>query len=279
MSYALFAVARRVLSPLEAREDVMKVGSAARKEPVKPSESGAFKKVFEQVRRSALAGGARVNPATRTPQTQVAERTATRTSLFAARALRVAGTAAAPGEKLSAARHAMNTEVARLGSVRTEALVDHRERLDARLIDIICRELTIEFSAGGRAAGQTPAFHGTADASPPPTAQAVSPVQAPAAGAQSQTQPPVPIESAEARAASAIELIEKIETFVRSQRPALAMTLAGGLGARVEIERLGPKEVAIKVQGKRGPPSPEEVTQIREEIRAKGLRLSALSVS
>jgi Insertion element 4 transposase N-terminal len=68
-------------------------------------------------------------------------------------------------------------------------------------------------------------------------------------------------------------------TIRRRRLPAEQGGLAGGLGARVEIERLGPKEVAVKVQGRRGPPSPEEVTQIRQEIRAKGLRLSALLVS
>ncbi|MEO6119208.1 MAG: hypothetical protein ABIP12_00855, partial [Terriglobales bacterium] len=51
----------------------------------------------------------------------------------------------------------------------------------------------------------------------------------------------------EGKAAKAIALIERIETFVRSQRPGLALTLNNSLGAHVEIERIGPKEIALKL--------------------------------
>jgi hypothetical protein len=84
----------------------------------------------------------------------------------------------------------------------------------------------------------------------------------------------------ETKAAQAVALIEKIETFVKAnQRPALALTLNNTLGARVEIERIGPGEVALKLVGQRGPPSPEAVSRIREELLARGLKVAALSVA
>jgi hypothetical protein len=82
------------------------------------------------------------------------------------------------------------------------------------------------------------------------------------------------------KAAQAVALIEKIELFVKStQRPAIALTLNNALGARVEIERVGPREVSLKLVGQHGPPSPDAVSRIREELQARGLKVSALSVA
>jgi hypothetical protein len=94
-----------------------------------------------------------------------------------------------------------------------------------------------------------------------------------------QQSPPVQLEaSPEAQAAQATALIERIEVFVKSQRPGLALTLNNSLGAHVEIERVGPKEIALKLVGHRGPPTAEAVSRIREELRARGLKVCALSV-
>jgi hypothetical protein len=83
----------------------------------------------------------------------------------------------------------------------------------------------------------------------------------------------------EAKAAQAVALIERIELFVRSQRPGLALTLNNSLGAHVEIERIGPKEIALKLVGHKGPPTAEAVSRIRDELRARGLKVGALSVA
>ena len=83
----------------------------------------------------------------------------------------------------------------------------------------------------------------------------------------------------EMRALNALRLIEKIDLFVKSQRPTLALTLNNTLAAKVEVERVGPREVALTVRGWNGPPSPESVTHIREEMEARGLKISALSVA
>jgi hypothetical protein len=83
----------------------------------------------------------------------------------------------------------------------------------------------------------------------------------------------------EARAAQAVALIERIDTFVKSHRPALALTLNNSLGARVEIEKLGPGRIALRLVGQNGPPSAESVSRIREELSARGLTIGALSVA
>lgn len=85
--------------------------------------------------------------------------------------------------------------------------------------------------------------------------------------------------SHEVKAEQTVALIEKIETFVRSNRPGLTLTLNNSLGAQVEIERVGPKQIALKLTGQRGPPSPEAVSRIREELQARGLNISALSIA
>jgi hypothetical protein len=180
---------------------------------------------------------------------------------------------------MAVARKGMNAEAARLGAVRTEAQTAHGERLDNRLIDLICKELASEFPPEAKPAGQQRTGSTTPEPSTAPQGPASSAASTLPAAPQLAAQAPAPPETTATRAASAIELIEKIETFVRSQRPALALTLVGRLGARVEIERVGPKEVSVRLRGKHGPPSPEEVTQIREGIREKGLVLSSLSVS
>ncbi|HEX8538873.1 MAG TPA: hypothetical protein VF664_15490, partial [Cystobacter sp.] len=83
--------------------------------------------------------------------------------------------------------------------------------------------------------------------------------------------------SGETRVQATLELIEKIEVFVRSQRPALAMRLGGALEATVEVERTGPREVALRIQGHRGPLPRENLARLQEELAARGLRLTALS--
>jgi hypothetical protein len=78
------------------------------------------------------------------------------------------------------------------------------------------------------------------------------------------------------RAEATLQLIEKIELFVQSQRPALRLSLSGALAATVEVERTGPREVALRIQGRQGPLAQEELVRIREGLEARGLRLRSL---
>lgn len=179
-------------------------------------------------------------------------------------------------QTLQRARAHVEGEAQRLGNVRGEHaktaeglqqvsaqhVEANHEKREARLIDFIVRELTAEErpSTTPRVPEATSAHH----------------LQPTAGGAQPQPKLDAP---PEAKAAQAVALIEKIEVFVKSQRPGLALTLNNSLGAHVEIERIGPKEIALKLVGHRGPPTAEAVSRIREELRARGLKVGALSVA
>lgn len=160
------------------------------------------------------------------------------------------------------------------------------QQINERAVELIARELESAFSGvGSRAANdRNDRLMGKGSARANVQAAAMDssnghgkPLSPPVA--RSTEAPGLGLD-VETKAAQAAALIEKIEVFVKSnQRPALALTLNNSLGARVEIERIGPGEVALKLVGHHGPPSPEAVSRIRDEMTARGLRVAALSVA
>lgn len=82
-----------------------------------------------------------------------------------------------------------------------------------------------------------------------------------------------------AQVQAALELVQKIEVFMKSQRPALSVTVGGALAAQVQVEKTGPREVALNVRGLKGPPQAEDLSEIRAQIQAKGLKISSLTVA
>jgi hypothetical protein len=173
------------------------------------------------------------------------------------------------------ARDHVNATAQNLSELRTHHLETAQGEQHARLVDLICQELRAEFGGDMKVAANSdkPVPFKTG-----PVVPISSAPSAQAAGQVASAPASIPPE-ANVKAASAVELIEKIETFMKGQRPGLAITLEGSLGARVEIERLGPKEVAVRLVGKNGPPSAEAIGRIRDEIRASGLKVGALSVA
>lgn len=169
------------------------------------------------------------------------------------------------------AREHVNRTAQNLTELRAHHVDTGQKEQHARLVDLICQELRAEFGGDMKVAANS-------DKPAPFNTGTVVPISAAAPQPGPAQSPAVPL-AATVKAASAVELIEKIDTFMKSQRPALAITLEGSLGARVEIERLGPKEVAVRVVGKNGPPSAEDIGRIRDEIRARGLKVGALSVA
>lgn len=171
---------------------------------------------------------------------------------------------------LSQARAAGHAEAARLGAVRSEGLAVAEGAVEGRLehvgqqatgtaerlIDLIVRELATE-------APRTPV-------APVPAVETSAPASSGAGAALAPER---------SRASQAAALIERVETFLRSGRQGLALTLNNALAARVEVERVGPREVAVKLVGRDGPPTPEAVSRVREQLRARGLRVAALSVA
>jgi hypothetical protein len=237
------------LPPVFAEERAMKVGQDEPKVAGKAAKIGAFEKLLTPLPRAPKVRvelgslGGRMLPGTRMISPQMARTI----------------------EKLAAVRQGHHAEASRLGTVRGEAQGADRERLNQRLIALLWQELRAELPAGKPDAA--PAVL------PPSPAPWASPPATAGGGSPSVTTP-----KPELRAALAIELIEKIERFMRSGRPALALTLSG-LEARVEIERTGSQEVALTVLGRGRPLPEEELGRIRDGIRARGLTLRSLTLA
>jgi hypothetical protein len=188
----------------------------------------------------------------------------------------VASQHAATAQQLSTTRahHAATSE--QLATTRLAHHETHEHQQATRVIDLIVKELISEFEPRASSKLGNPVQPVAPCEVPfPVEARAVSAASPPAASPASGPS----IASAEARAAQAVALIERIETFVKSTRPALAMTLNNSLGARVELEKLGPGRIALRLVGQNGPPTPETVSRIRDELRARGLEVGALSVA
>ncbi len=81
------------------------------------------------------------------------------------------------------------------------------------------------------------------------------------------------------RAAEAMKLVERVETFMKSGRPGLSLTLNNSLGARAEITRVGVKEVSLTLVGRTGPIDAQVLNRVREELAQRGLKVRQLLVS
>jgi len=86
--------------------------------------------------------------------------------------------------------------------------------------------------------------------------------------------PPAP-SVAEERVDRAMALVERIDRFVRSGRPALALTLRGGLPGRLELQRVGPGVISLRLSSPR-PPAPSELGELRQALEARGLSVRSL---
>ncbi|HYI00711.1 hypothetical protein [Hyalangium sp.] len=171
----------------------------------------------------------------------------------------------------------MHGEALRLQGARTEAQAMAQEKTEHRLAELISRELARELRADS-----SPLL--PARSAPPPLASSQGPASAeglPGAGesrpaASVASTPPPESPDPQLKVEATLQLIEKIELFIQSQRPALRMSLGGPLSAVVEVERTGPREVALRIQGRQGPLAPEDLERIREALEARGLRLRSL---
>lgn len=165
----------------------------------------------------------------------------------------------------------------KLSAVREAGVVEQQAARQARLIDLIAREFSEDRD------GSWHRMHPERPSLPPPTMTQMQfdlphppPPQQQPQYTKLENLAETPVQT---RAAQAVALIEHIELFVKSQRPGLALTLNNSLGAHVQIQRVGPREIALKLVGHAGPPTAEAVARIREELRARGLKLSALCVA
>ncbi|WP_044198004.1 hypothetical protein [Hyalangium minutum] len=188
--------------------------------------------------------------------------------------------ALASPENLGQTRQAMHGESLRLRNARTEAQTVSQEKTEHRLTELISRELAREF----RAEPSTPLPSARLVPPPPESPQGPGPAEGFTSAGETRlavSQPglsPADAPDPQARVEATLQLIEKIEVFVQSQRPALRLSLGEPLSATVQVERTGPREVALRIQGRQGPLAQEELMRIREGLEARGLRLRSLHV-
>lgn len=167
--------------------------------------------------------------------------------------------------RLQDVRSAHVVHAEQLVSARESITEEQSQSLAERAIDAITQELVSAFEGTpSRVANEHPR----------------QPVSPPVELSSAQHKSMLEFRENHTKAVQTMALIERIEVFVKTaERPAIALTLNNSLGARVEIERVGPNEVALKLVGQRGPPTPDAVSRIREELRARGLKVAALSVA
>jgi hypothetical protein len=84
--------------------------------------------------------------------------------------------------------------------------------------------------------------------------------------------PPAGERARSGRLEAALALVERVETFLRSGRPALAFTIGGAFRQSVELERLGPRRVALWLRG--GTFGPAETRQLAATLAAQGIVLT-----
>jgi hypothetical protein len=268
----------------------MKVKGRDEAGPARPApDKGRFQQALQQAGKEAARAPGR--PGTPPPKpgvqlpgtpTRVATGALPRGAQVAAGPVRlVAGGTFASAEHLGQVRQRLHQEGHRLGEVRSESHQVNQERVEQRVADLLSRELAREQRAESapRSAPTLPSAEGPA--APSSSARETSSSgEEPRAGGPGEASPAAgDTTSPEARIQAAMELVERIEVFVKSQRPALAMRLGGALEATVEVERTGVGEVAVHIQGHRGPLRSEDLARIREALEARGLRLRTLLTS
>ncbi|NOK21099.1 hypothetical protein [Corallococcus carmarthensis] len=213
------------------------------------------------------AGGQAAGPATRNPPALPGVRAS-------GAILSTTRSALGSPETLRQVRQGMHVEAQRLGTVRQEALVEGGTQASHRVSELLAREVERSFRAEPRPA-PSPLLPPTRDDRSTEGPSRITPSEG-ARAASGSTESAGPASPPVAQVESTLALIEKIEVFVKSQRPALGLSLRGPLEATVEVERTGPREVALRIQGRHGPVPTEDVARLRDALEARGLRLSVL---
>ncbi len=191
-----------------------------------------------------------------------------------------AGGRFASAEHLGQVRQRFQLEAHRLGEARSESHVVNQERGEQRRAEFLFRELARELRAEpAPRSTSVPADTRPMNTPSPSEETSAGVTHAHEGGASRAPQELSETRSSEASPLAALELVDRIELFVKSQRPALSLKLGGALDATVEVERTGPREVALRIQGHRGPVPSGELARIREALEARGLRLRTLLAS
>jgi len=178
-----------------------------------------------------------------------------------------------PGERRGVARLEMDRAARqRLDDGRT-ASAQATGRLEARTVDLLRAALRTEEAVRTE--------HGVAVR--PAAADAFAPRRGDGAlvgtGVQARPMPGVSaaVPASGGRVERALALVERIERFVRSGRPSLALTLGGSTPARLEVQRVARGAVALRLSSARPPPA-SELRDLRQALEARGLSVRSLDV-
>jgi len=178
-----------------------------------------------------------------------------------------------PGERRGVARLEMDRAARqRLDDGRT-ASAQATGRLEARTVDLLRAALRTEEAVRTE--------HGVAVR--PAAADAFAPRRGDVALVGTGVQaPPMPgvsaaVPASGGRVERALALVERIERFVRSGRPSLALTLGGSTPARLEVQRVARGAVALRLSSARPPPA-SELRDLRQALEARGLSVRSLDV-
>jgi hypothetical protein len=75
----------------------------------------------------------------------------------------------------------------------------------------------------------------------------------------------------------ALELVERVETFLRSGRPALSLTLRGAMAGRVEVQRVAAGAISLRFESRRRPGASQLAT-MRAALEERGLTVQSMDV-
>lgn len=180
-------------------------------------------------------------------------------------------------ERLGTARESMHEDVERLDASAAHTQVQRREAERERRGALEVREEQRRVLQGER---EQPEFRPwKSDRPENATARGPSGIDVSAPGARGVAERFRAEASTEPVAlTSALELVERIEAFVRAQRPGLALTLKGALQGRLEIEKTGPNEVSVLLETATGQLPLSQMAQVRDVLIARGLKVRQLRV-
>ncbi len=168
------------------------------------------------------------------------------------------------------ARAVMHVQAAQQGVERREGLERNEQREGHRLVELIGRELAPEAPASTVRDTRSKEAPFPSSDKPAPLPPAGRAEQSPAALGRAQGMTPA------RRTDPLLAMVERVEAFVRAGRPGLTLTLEGGAFSRVEMERVGPKEVSLRIIRSGAAPAHRSLAALREELSARGIKLRAL---
>ena len=237
-----------------------------RVEPATNEAASAPRKRFEELLRARTERPVRTFPATpRKPRTSATIRPP-HPSPHHARG---------PAALRDAARREMDASARQRIQDGTVATSQATGRLESRDAEVLRAALNVEAARGTRRRVD-PGATGSHDPPverPADVASIVDP-----AGTVAASTGVVAASTPEDRVERAMELVERIERFVRSGRPSLALTLRGQLRGRLEIERVAPGAITLRLSSRRAP-SEQALEEIRHALEARGLTVRSLETS